>query len=49
MGVAVVRNDFSDPQGGKGICDRKAATIKEDVGRYVNERFTERFTAENSH
>ena len=36
-GVAVVRNDFSDPQGGKGVCDRKAATIKGDVGRYVNE------------
>ena len=31
------RNDFSDPQGGKGVCDRKAATIKGDVGRYVNE------------
>ena len=36
MGVAVVRNDFSNPQGGKGVCDRKAATIK---GRYV-ERYT---------
>ena len=37
VGVAVVRNDFSDPQGGKGVCDRKTATIKGDVGRYVNE------------
>ena len=37
MGVTVVRNDFSDPQGGKGVCDRKAATIRGDVGRYVNE------------
>ena len=38
MGVAFVRNDFSDPQGGKGVCDRKAATIKgRYVGRYVNE------------
>ena len=36
-GVAVVRNDFSDPQGGKGVCDRQAATIKGNVGRYVNE------------
>lgn len=36
-GVTVVRNDFSDPQGGKGECDRQAATIKGDVGRYVNE------------
>ena len=36
-GVVVIRNDFSDPQGGKGVCDRQAATIKGDVGRYVNE------------
>ena len=31
VGVAVVRNDFSDPRDGKGVCDRKAATIKGDV------------------
>ena len=36
-GVAVIRNDFSDPQGDKGVCDRQAATIKGDIGRYVNE------------
>ena len=36
-GVTVIRNDFSDPQGGKGVCDRQAATIKGDIGRYVNE------------
>ena len=36
-GVTVVRNDFSDPQGGKGMCDRQAATIKGNVGRYINE------------
>ena len=36
-GVAVERNDFSDPQGGKGMCNRQAATIKGDIGRYVNE------------
>ena len=36
VGMAVVRNHFADPQGGKGVCDRKAATIKGDVGRYVN-------------
>ena len=36
-GIAVVRVDFSDPQGGKGACDRKAATIKAHVRRYVNE------------
>ena len=27
-GIEVARVDFSDPQGGKGACDRKAATIK---------------------
>ena len=29
--------DFSDPQGGKGICDRKAAHIKANIRRFVNE------------
>ena len=29
--------DFSDPQGGKGACDRKAALVKADVHRYINE------------
>ena len=33
-GIAVSRVDFSDPQGSKGPCDRKAATIK----AHVNER-----------
>ena len=28
--------DFSDPQGGKGSCDRKAATIKNDLKIYLN-------------
>ena len=36
-GIGVRRVDFSDPQGGKGACDRKAATIKAHVRRYVNE------------
>lgn len=36
-GIDVCRVDFSDPQGGKGACDRKAATIKAHVRRYVNE------------
>lgn len=36
-GVSVKRVDFSDPQGGKGACDRKAATIKAHVRRHVNE------------
>ena len=36
-GITVKRVDFSDPQGGKGPCDRKAATIKGHVRRYLNE------------
>ena len=31
-----VRMDFSDPQGGKGSCDRKAATIKNHMRLYLN-------------
>ena len=36
-GIKVRKVDFSDPQGGKGPCDRKVATVKADVLRYVNE------------
>ena len=36
-GIKVDRVDFSDPQGGKGPCDRRAATIKAHVLRYINE------------
>jgi len=36
-GIAVRRVDFSDPQGGKRPCDRKAATIKAHVRRFINE------------
>ena len=36
-GINVRRVDFSDPQGGKGSCDRKAATIKVLVRHFVNE------------
>ena len=35
--MVVLRNDLSDPRGGKGVCDRKVVTIKGDVGRHVNE------------
>ena len=31
-----VRLDFSDPQGGKGSCDRKAATVKNHMRIYLN-------------
>ena len=36
-GVTVRRLDFSDPQGGKGACDRKAATIKAHIRVHLNE------------
>lgn len=36
-GIHVKKVDFSDPQGGKGPCHRKAATIKAHVRRYINE------------
>lgn len=35
--ISIRRMDFSDPQGGKSICDRKAAHIKLCIKRYVNE------------
>lgn len=36
-GVNIKRIDFSDPQGGKGCCDRKSATIKAHIRIYINE------------
>ncbi|KAK3712196.1 hypothetical protein QZH41_018426 [Actinostola sp. cb2023] len=36
-GVSVKRMDFSDPQGGKGPCDRKAASIKAHMRVHLNE------------
>ena len=35
-GVLVKRMDFSDPQGGKGACDRKAASIKSHIRIHVD-------------
>lgn len=35
-GVKLARLDFSDPQGGKGSCDRKAATIKSHMKKYLH-------------
>ena len=37
-GIKVVRYDFSDPQAGKDICDRKTAPIKAHIKRWVNEK-----------
>ena len=34
--LCLSRMDFSDPQGGKGSCDRKEATIKSHMAVYLN-------------
>ena len=36
-GVTIKRMDFSDPQGGKGACDRKAANIKTHLKVHLNQ------------
>ena len=36
-GIDVKHVDFSDPQGGKGACNRKAASLKAHIQRYINE------------
>ena len=36
-GIKVERVEFSNSQGGKGPCDRKTATIKAHISRYLNE------------
>ena len=36
LGVTIKRLDFSDPQGGKGACDRKAASVKSHMHIYLN-------------
>ena len=35
--MVLYRIDFSDPQGGKGPCDRKAEQIKTHVKQYINQ------------
>ena len=37
-GIQIKRYDFSEPQAGKDICDRKIAPMKAHIRRYVNER-----------
>ena len=36
-GISPIRYDFSDPQSGKDICDRKIAPMKAHIRRFVNE------------
>ena len=35
--VQVIEVGFSDPQGGKGLADRMAATVKGHISRFLNE------------
>lgn len=37
VGIKVQRYDFSDPQSGKDICDRRIAAMKSHMRRYLNE------------
>ena len=37
-GITPLRYDFSDPQSGKDICDRKTAPMKSHIRRWVNEK-----------
>lgn len=37
-GISVQRYDFSDPQSGKDICDRKISPMKGHIRRFVNEK-----------
>lgn len=37
-GIKVIRYNFSDPQAGKDICDRKTAPMKAHIKRWVNEK-----------
>ena len=37
VGVKISRYDYSEPQAGKDICDRRIAAVKSHMRRYVNE------------
>ena len=36
-GIRILRYNFSDPQAGKDICDRRIATLKSHMRRFINE------------
>ena len=36
-GIRIVRYDFSEPQAGKDVCDRRIATVKSHMRHYINE------------
>ena len=35
--IRILRYDFSDPQAGKDVCDRRIATLKSHMRRFINE------------
>ena len=37
VGITIKRYDFSDPQAGKDVCDRRKAVIKSHMRRFINE------------
>ena len=37
VGITIKRYDFSDPQAGKDVCDRRIAVIRSHMRRYINE------------
>ena len=37
VGITIKRYDFSDPQAGKDVCDRRIAVIKSHMRRFINE------------
>ena len=37
VGITVSRYDFSEPQAGKDICDRRIVPVKSHIRRYINE------------
>ena len=37
-GITILRYDFSEPQSGKDICDRKTAPMKVHIPRWVNKK-----------
>ena len=36
-GIKIARYDFSDPQAGKDVCDRRITTVKSHMRRYIDE------------
>ena len=36
-GIMIKRYDFSDPQAGKDVCDRRTAALKAHMRHYINE------------